>query len=313
MSARSGRGRLVRTLAGNGQIAAIACITTGIVEEARRRHDLYPTAAAALGRLLTAAALLASTLKGQERVMLQVVGDGPVRHLVAEGNATGALRGYAGNPHAHLPPNASGKLDVSGIVGRGHLVVVRDLGMKEPYRGTVPLVSGEIAQDVAYYLAKSEQTPCAAALGVLVNPDGSVRAAGGWLIIPLPGAGEEQVSSLEQRVQQAPAITEILDRRPQASPRALLEPIFGRNGLTVLEQRPLRFRCGCSRSRFEAGLVALGAQELRRLADDQTFVELVCHFCGRVYRIPAERLKQLALRAGEARVHPAVSERWSAS
>lgn len=311
MSARAGRGRLVRTLAEDGQVAAIACVTTGVVEEARRRHDLYPTTTAALGRLLTAAALLASTLKGQERVMLQVVGDGPVRHLVAEGDATGAVRGYAGNPHAHLPPNAAGKLDVSGIVGRGQLVVVRDLGMKEPYRGTVPLVSGEIAQDVAYYLAKSEQTPSAVALGVLVNPDGSVQAAGGWLIMPLPGAGEKLVESLEQRVQQAPPVTETLARRP-GSPRALLASIFGRRRFTVLEERPLRFRCRCSRSRFEAGLVALGAEELVRLAHEQPFTELVCRFCGKVYRTPAERLKRLARKAGEPRVHPTAAERWSA-
>lgn len=313
MRGRTGRGRLVRTLAADGQVAAIACITTGIVEEARRRHDLYPTATAALGRLLTAAALLASTLKGRERVMLQVVGDGPVRHLVAEADAEGSLRGYAGNPRAHLPPNASGKLDVSGIVGRGQLVVVRDLGMREPYRGTVPLVSGEIAQDVAYYLARSEQTPSAVALGVLVSPDGSVRAAGGWLIMPLPRAEEELLGSLERRVQQAPTVTEVLSRRLRASPRALLEPIFGRDGLTVLEERPLRFRCGCSRRRFEAGLVALGADELRRLAAEQPSVELACRFCGKVYRIPAEELRRLALRAGEPRVRPGAGERWSVS
>ena len=298
----SGRGRLVRGMAWSGQVAALACVTTGVVEQARRRHRLAPTVTAALGRLLSAAALLAGQLKPPQRILLQVVGDGPVGHLVAEGDASGGLRGYAARPDAEVPAKALDKLDVAALVGRGRLVVVRDLGLEEPYRGLVPLVSGEIAEDVAHYLARSEQTPCAMGLGVLVAPDGRVTAAGGWLVLPMPGVADETLQQLEQRVSELPPVTQLLRRRLRPSARSLLEAVFGKDHLTVLERRELRFRCRCSLRRFEAGLVALGAPELHQLADEQPVTELVCRFCGKTYRIPAERVRALAHQAGQPRV-----------
>ena len=305
----AGRGRLVRALAGQGYLSAVACVTTGVVEQARQRHGLSPTATAALGRLLTAAALLASLLKGRERVLLQVVGDGPLRHVVAEGEAGGGVRGYVGNPHVDLPPTPAGKLDVAGAVGKGQLVVVRDLGLKEPYRGAVPLVSGEIAQDMAYYLARSEQTPSAVALGVLVDTDGSVKAAGGWLVTVLPGAEESLLARWEQTLKAAPPVTEVLaaSRRPSAV--GLLRSALGGEPFRVLERRVVRYRCPCRRWRLEAGLMALGSQELDQMASGPDGVELVCHFCGRRYRVSAARLRQLSRRAGEARVR-AATEGW---
>lgn len=285
------------TIAG-GQLRAAACITTPVIEEARRRHDLWPTAAAALGRLMTASVLLASSLKDDERIMLQVIGDGPLRHLVAEATARLEVRGYAANPHVHLPLNDRHKLDVAGAVGKGDLYVLRDLGLKEPYRGTVPLVSGEIAEDVAYYLASSEQTPASVALGVLVREDGSIQAAGGWLVTPLPGAPPELVDEVAKRLEQAPAVSRTIDALgEQASAGELIEALLGEFDVRLLATDPVQFRCPCTRQRMEAGLVALGPQELRELASEQDPVELRCRFCNRRYLFSARRLRQLADRA----------------
>ncbi|MEW6048420.1 MAG: Hsp33 family molecular chaperone HslO [Bacillota bacterium] len=292
------QGHLVRMTVAGGQLRAAACITTPVIEEARRRHHLWPTAAAALGRLMTASVLLASSLKDDERIMLQIIGDGPLRHLVAEATARLEVRGYAANPHVHLPLNDRHKLDVAGAVGKGDLYVMRDLGLKEPYRGAVPLASGEIAEDVAYYLAYSEQTPASVALGVLVSEDGSIRAAGGWLVTPLPGAPSELVEEVARRLRQAPAVSRTIDELGQgASARGLIEGLLGDLDVRVLATAPVAFRCPCTRQRMDAGLVALGAQELRDLASEQDPVELRCRFCNRRYLFSAKRLRQLADRA----------------
>ena len=292
------QGRLVRVVAADGQLRAVSVITTPVVEEARRRHGLWPTASAAVGRLMTAAVLLASSLKDDERVMLQIVGDGPLRHVVAEATARLQVRAYAAEPHVHLPLNGLGKLDVAKAVGKGTLHVIRDLGLKEPYRGAVPLVSGEIAEDVAYYLARSEQTPSSVALGVLVSPDYSIRAAGGFLVMPLPGASPELIDELERRLKEAPPVSRRIDELgPDAGPLALIEPLIADMGYRVLDEAPVEFHCPCSRSRFEAGLVALGPEELRSLAAEQDPVELRCRFCNRRYLFPARRIRELADRA----------------
>lgn len=307
----AGRDLLVRALAAGGALRALACVTTGVVEEARRRHGLSPTAAAALGRLMTAAALMAASLKGRERILLQLIGEGPLGHAVAEADASGHIRGYVAHPRVHLPPNSSGKLDVAGAVGRGQLVVIRDLGLREPYRASVGLVSGEVAQDVAYYLARSEQTPSAVALGVLVAAPGFVQAAGGWMVLPMPEAPAELIGELERRANQAQPPTSAVSRlAPEEAALAMLQELLAPWDLAVLGQQPLRFACPCSRSRFEEGLSALGRQELLELAEKQPELELVCRFCARKYRFPAARLRQLAETAGEPRVHPMSAGGW---
>lgn len=306
------QGQLVRVVAADGQLRAVSAITTPVVEEARRRHGLWPTAAAAVGRLMTAAVLLASSLKDDERIMLQIVGDGPLRHVVAEATARLQVRAYAAEPRVHLPLNGLGKLDVAGAVGKGILHVIRDLGLKEPYRGAVPLVSGEIAEDVAYYLARSEQTPSSVALGVLVAPDHSIRAAGGFVVMPLPGAAPELIDELERRLKQAPPVSRRIDEMgPDAGPLALIEPLLSDMGFRVLDQAPVEFHCPCSRSRFEAGLVALGPDELRSIAAEQDPVELRCRFCNRRYLFSARRLLQLAERAERPRLRLVKTDRDS--
>jgi len=292
------QGRLVRVLAADGHLRIVSAVTTPVVEEARRRHGLWPTATAAVGRLMTAAVLMASILKDDQRIMLQVVGDGPLRHVVAEATASLQVRAYAAEPRVHLPLNDHGKLDVARAVGKGSLHVIRDLGLKEPYRGAVPLVSGEIAEDVAHYLAVSEQSPSSVALGVLVGPDGRVQAAGGFWLMPMPGAPDELIGEMEQRLgRMAPVSRRIDEMGADADPVALVAPLLEGLDYRVLQAAPVEFHCPCTRRRFEAGLVALGAQELRSIASEQDPVELRCRFCNRRYLFPARRLLELARRA----------------
>lgn len=281
-------------------------MTTQVVEEARRRHDLFPTAAAALGRLLTAAAMLASALKDDERILLQVMGDGPLGPVVAESDAHLRVRGYVGDPAVHLPLNGEHKLDVAAAVGKGHLYVVRDMGLKEPYRAAVPLVSGEIARDIAYYLAVSEQTPAAVALGVLVSPDGSIASAGGWMVTPMPGADPSLVADIERRSERAEPVSRAASRLEKGSSPAqlLVQAVLEDMQPQVLSESAVVFACPCSRSRFEAGLVALGRQELTSLSTEQDSVELRCRFCGRRYLFSARRMRELAERSTQRTTGP---------
>jgi len=284
---------LVHVTAAGGKIRALAALTTRTVDEARRRHDAYPTAAAALGRTLTGAALLGASLKGDERLMIEIVGDGPLGRIVAEANARGHLRGYVHEAHVHLPANSQGKLDVSGAVGTGHLYVVKDLAMKEPYRGMVPLVSGEIAEDLAYYLNVSEQTPSACILGVLVDPEGFVRAAGGLLIQLMPGAEEDEglIGRLEERIAAMPALSWAIDEGRH--PLDLLCEVLEGMEPKRLSERPLEFRCSCSKERMSRGLVALGKAELEEIVRTQGEAELVCHFCAERYHVTESELRAL--------------------
>lgn len=274
-----------------GRIRGLAVFSTGSVEEARRRHDLYPTAAAALGRTMTAAAILGASLKGEEKVMLEVVGDGPLGRVVAEMSASGDLRGYVQHPHVHLPLNRAGKLDVGGAVGKGHLYVTKDLGLREPYRGVVPLVSGEIGEDFAHYLQVSEQTPSAVALGVLVETDNSIRAAGGIAVQLLPGADDALATALEERMRSLAGISREIDRG--VSPEAILREVLAGFDPKEVGRTEIAFRCACSKERFARGLVALGPGELREIVKTQGDAELVCHFCAEVYPFTASELRAL--------------------
>lgn len=280
-------------MAADGQVRAFSCRTTRLCEEARLRHDTRPTATAALGRALSGAAMLGMLLKREERVTLQILGDGPLGAVVAEADAHGHVRGYVRHPEVHLPPTAGGKLDVAKAVGRnGNLYVLRDLGLKEPYRGSVPLVSGEIAEDLTYYFVRSEQTPSAVALGVLVEVDHSVRAAGGYLLQLMPGADPRLGKDLERAVARLEPVSSLIDAG--RAPEEILVDLLGPLGVREVGRQPLTYECRCTRDRLSRALIALGPAELTDLAAEPRGAELICRFCGARYQFSPEELAHLA-------------------
>jgi molecular chaperone Hsp33 len=283
----------VRAMDKRGHIRAFAAVTTGLVGQAAKLHRCSPTAAAALGRSLTAAALTGLMLKNDsDRLTLQVMGGGPIGRIVVVANARGEVKGYVDNPAADLPLNAAGKLDVGGVVGKkGQLTIIKDLGLKEPYIGKVDLVSGEIAEDMAAYFTYSEQTPSAVALGVLVDKDLSVRAAGGYLVQLMPGVGEEEAAGIEERLYGIKPVSALIDEG--LSPEEILKHVLQDNGLKFLEKRPLSLKCDCSRERLEEVLISLGKEDIRDLLEKEGKAELVCHFCNKKYVFEAEELEGL--------------------
>jgi len=292
---------LVRATAAEGRIRAFAAVTTNLVEEARRRHDTLPTATAALGRTLTAALLLGTTLKGKETVTLRLFGDGPLGGIIAQADAEGRVRGYVQEPHTHLPSNAQGKLDVGGAVGKeGFLHITRDTGLKDPYTGSVPLVSGEIAEDLAHYFVNSEQVPTVVSLGVLVDTDGHVLAAGGYIIQLMPGAGEEVISALEQNLMGATPVSALVELG--YSPERILEEVLKGFGVNRLESREVSFACRCSKERLEKVLISLGRKELEDMLAEQGKAELKCHFCGDDFTFSHEELSRLLAEAAHGTI-----------
>jgi molecular chaperone Hsp33 len=280
---------LVRIIAKSGTVRALACVTTELVSEARRRHGTSPTASAALGRALTGGALLGALLKTGQRLALRFEGNGPLKKILIEAESNGAVSGYVGNPEADLPDRA-GKLDVAGVLGRaGFLTVTKDLGLKEPYTGMVQLHSSEIAEDLAYYLTSSEQIPSAVGLGVFVEPDNTISAAGGFLIQSLPPQDEETVDRLMERIEKMPPITELL--RQGKTPEQLLELVFADIPYDTLEKRALAFACSCSREKVERALIAMGAAELRHLIEREEETAVTCEFCRESYRFSREELE----------------------
>ena len=305
---------LARAIAAGGRLRGIAAVTTDTVDEARRRHGTYPVASAALGRALTAALLLGSTLKGDERVSLQFNGSGPLREVYAEADAHGRVRGYVRRPEVLLP-SRNGKLDVGGALGpTGTLQVMRWSPGGQPYHGVVPLVSGEIAEDLASYLTVSDQIPSVVALGVFVEPDGRVSAAGGFMVqrMPLDGAhawngaadapltAEESriIERVEQNLAPLPGVSALV--RGGATPRALLDTALAGLEPQVVAEGPVEFFCPCSQERVIRTLVTLGADDLERLARDHGGTTATCHFCNTDYRFEADDLLRLAadIRAG---------------
>lgn len=258
-----------------------AAVTTETVEEARRRHGTAPTATAALGRALSATAMLGAGLREGQRLTVRILADGPLGGIISDGNGRGEVRGYVQNPEVDLPLTPRRKLDVGGAVGRGTLHVTKDLGLRVPYHGSVPLVSGEIGEDVARYLVVSEQIPSAVALGVLVAPDAHVVAAGGLILQVLPGAPPEIPRYLEERVARLPTITQLVSRGGGAT--EILALALGDLRVKVLEEQAVTFRCGCSREKVEGVLVALGQAELNGLLEERGRAEVVCRFCGDRY------------------------------
>ena len=283
---------LIRATAADGSVRAFAATTGRLTEYARSAHNTSPVATAALGRLLTAGAMMGSMMKGERDLLtLRMEGDGPIGGLTVTADARGRVKGYAWHPEVMLPPNAKGKLDVGGALGNGVLSVVRDIGLKEPYVGQTDLVSGEIAEDLTYYYAVSEQTPSSVALGVLMNRDNTVRQAGGFIIQLLPGAPDELIDGLEKKLAEVKPVTAMLDENQ--TPEMILEGILGEYGLEILAQIPLEFYCGCDKRRVERALISIGKKELQEMIDEGKPIEVNCHFCNRNYEFTVEELKEL--------------------
>lgn len=285
---------LVRATALDERVRAFALDATGVVGELQRRHDTYPAVTAALGRTAMGALLLAaSSLKEEEQVLtVEVRGGGPAGRIIATANGRGEVRGLVSNPRVHAE-SRNGKLNVSGVVGGdGYLSVTRDLGMRETYQGTVELRSGEIGDDLAYYLLQSDQTPSAVGVGVFVVPDGSVEAAGGYMVQLLPGLSDDEIGEIERRVGSLPHPTTLI--REGVTPEQVLEAIFP-DGFELLDRYPVAFRCPCSRERFESAIASLGADEIRRIIDeeDQPFTEVVCHFCNEAYHFTPGQMQDI--------------------
>ena len=284
---------LVRAMSRDGFVKASAITSRGIVERARQIHKMLPTATAALGRLLTAASMMGNMQKIENgSLTLQVKGGGPLGTVLAVSDAAGNVRGYVQNPQISLLEKYRGKLDVGAAVGRdGMLTVIRDLQMKEPYIGSVPLVSGEIAEDITEYFAQSEQTPTACALGVLVDTDQSVRAAGGYLLQLLPGAPDAVIDTLEAGIQKAGAVTALLDQGMGA--QALLETVMAGMDLEILETTPVAYRCYCSRERVESTLISLGRKELGEIVDEGKPIDISCQFCDTIYTFTPQEIAEI--------------------
>lgn len=291
-----GKDILIRGTAMDGKVRAFAVRTTALVEELRRRHDTYPTTTAALGRTTTAATMMGAMLKGEEKLTIQVQGDGPVGQIIADANAKGEVRGYVKNPHVQLPSNSLGKLDVAGAVGTtGFIHVIKDLGLKEPYRGSSPIISGELGEDFTYYFAVSEQTPSAVGLGVLVDTDSSVIVAGGFIIQLLPGLSDDEIDVIERAVGQMPPVTALLDQGMELD--EMLRWIVP--DVNILEEMDIHFKCTCSRDRVERTLISLGKDELAALKDTEEETEVVCDFCNEAYTFTNSEIDELISQVGE--------------
>ncbi len=285
--------QLVRAITAGGAVKAVAVTTRALTEQARNIHKTLPTATAALGRTLAAASMMGNALKADAASLtLQIKGGGPLGTVLAVSDHLGNVRGYVQNPHTDLPLREDGKLDVGAAVGgEGTLTVIKDLGMKEPYIGSVGLLGGEIAEDLAAYFVESEQIPTACALGVLVDRDQSVKAAGGYIIQLLPGAGEDVIAKVEGGVLATGPVTALLDAN--SDPAALLRTVLSDFEVEILETSPISYKCYCSRSRVERALISMGIPELEDLLAEQGGCELGCQFCDKVYRFTGAELQSL--------------------
>ena len=281
---------IVKALGYEGEVRAYAIRSTETVKEAQRRHNTWATASAALGRTLTASAMMGTMLKDNDRITVKIEGDGPIRLILVDASANGKVRGYVANPHVHFDLNEKGKLDVRRAVGtNGMLTVIKDLGLKEKFSGQVPLVSGEIGEDFTYYFATSEQTPSAVGVGVLVNPDHTILASGGFIIQIMPGATDSTISEIENRLNTIKPISTMI--REGMTPEEILEELLGDN-IKVLETVPVEFECTCSKERFGNALIGLGSQELQEMIDEDEQAEAQCHFCNEKYLFTKEELEE---------------------
>lgn len=290
---------IVNAITSDGAIRVIAAATTNLCEEARRIHDFSPTASAAVGRALTAAAMIGSTLKGDnDTLTLQFKGNGPIKRIIAVSDSRANVKGYAQVPWVDLPLKPNGHLDVGGAVGKnGHLSVIRDFGLKEPYAGQVELVSGEIAEDLTYYYAKSEQIPSAVALGVAVDRDIHVKSAGGFIIQLLPGAMDEDIDKIERAIADVGEVTKLID--DGKSPRDIVEMLLQGYEIEFFDEMEPKYRCDCSRERMERALISLGRDELTDMLHENGGAEVGCQFCGRKHTFTGDDLMEMIAACGK--------------
>ena len=287
---------IIRATAAEGQIRAFAATTRDMVENAKNAHNTSPVATAALGRLMTAAAMMGADLKGEKDLLtLRIEGSGPLGGLLVTANGHGDVKGYAFNPDVMLPPNAQGKLDVGGSLDLGVLSVIKDISLKEPYVGQTQLVTGEIAEDLTYYFATSEQVPSSVALGVLMNKDNTVRQAGGFIIQLLPGASDEIIDKLEAKLSGISSITALLNAGK--TPEEILTDILGEFGLEILSKMPVQFLCDCDRSRVEKAIISIGKKEIQDMINEGREIEVNCQFCNKHYKFSVDELEDMLKRA----------------
>ncbi len=282
---------IVRAIAANGQIRAFAATTKNLVEEAKNRHNTSPIATVALGRLLTGGAMMGTMMKNDADIItIQIKSDGPIGAMTVTADAKGRVKGFVKNPQVMLPLK-NGKLDVAGALGIGVLSVIKDIGLKEPYVGDTILVTSEIADDLTYYFATSEQVPSSVGLGVLMNKDNTVEQAGGFIIQLLPGASEETVNLLEKRIAEVKSVTDLLEKG--MTPEQILEFILRDMDLNILDKINTQFYCNCSKDRVSKAVMSTGAEEIQQMIDDNEPIEVNCHFCNSHYTFSVEELKEM--------------------
>lgn len=283
---------IVRATAANGQIRAFAAYTKDMTEQARQHHNTSPVATAALGRLLTAGAMMGVMMKGDKDLLtLQIKAGGPLNGITVTADSKGRVKGYVGEPNVTLPANAKGKLDVAGAVGVGFLNVIMDLGLKEPYVGQTILQTSEIAEDLTYYFANSQQVPSSVGLGVLMEKNNTVKQAGGFIVQLMPFAEEETIAALEQNLAGVSSVTTLLDEG--YTPEKILEKLLGNLGLEIHDTMPTEFYCNCDKQRVAKALISVGKKELQKMIDEGEEIELNCHFCNSNYNFSILELKEL--------------------
>ena len=286
---------IVRAVAANTQIRAFAAVTTELVEEARRRHGTSPVATAALGRLLTGGVMMGSMMKnGEDMLTLQIKCSGQIGGLTVTADSQGNVKGYVHNPDVMLPPK-NGKLDVGGALGQGVLTVIKDMGLKEPYSGQTILQTGEIAEDLTYYFATSEQVPSSVGLGVLMEKDNTVRCAGGFIVQVMPFIEDKVLEKLEANIQKIQSVTSMLDNGH--TPEEMLGQVLEGLDLEITDTLPAGFHCNCSKERIEKAIISIGKKEIQSMIDDGKEIEVKCHFCNKAYTYSVEELKDLLKKA----------------
>lgn len=287
---------LIRGIAADGYVRAFAATCRDTVEKARENHNLSPVAAAALGRLLTAGAMMGSMMKGDNDILtLQVHSGGPIGGLTVTADTHGRIKGYANNPGVMLPPSPEGKLDVGGAVGLGILSVIKDLGLKDPYIGQVPLQTGEIAEDITYYFASSEQIPSGVGLGVLMNRDNTVRQAGGFIVQVMPGVPDRVLTALEEALKKIPPVTKMLDKGE--TPEDMLGRLLGDMDFSITDRQGVEFYCNCSREKVEKVILSMGEKEIQSMIEEGEPTRVNCHFCNKDYIFTIEELEALVEKA----------------
>lgn len=283
---------ILRATAGNGSVRIFVATTKETVQKAFESHKTSPVMSAALGRALTAVSIMGSMLKSDnDLVTIKINGDGPGKGLIVTGDSKARVKGYPLNPIVNIPLKPNGKLDVQAALGEGSLMVIKDLGLKEPYVGQIPLISGEIAEDLTYYFAKSEQTPSAVSLGVLVDRDYSIKQSGGFIIQVMPDADENIISSLEEKFRTMKPLTTLMEERN--TPEDIANILLGEFGLNILDKIPVSFYCNCSKERVEKALISIGKEELKNIIEEDKKANLHCHFCNKDYKFNEQELKTL--------------------